>query len=121
MTRYKTTDVVTIHGGKIKLDAAKAAPRVEFGSLVPLKGGIYEIISPIQFVSGETFEYDGDIPPVIADKIEEVSSKTPPAPTVDFIKSEAEKLWDENKNDEQAQFPVKEQFVEKYILDKKAK
>ena len=54
MRRYKTTGIVDIFGGLVGLDDKQAAARRINVSKVEGKDGVYEIIHPIQFKTGET-------------------------------------------------------------------
>lgn len=51
MEKYKTTGLVTLYQGQIGLSKDQAAVRKR--KLKKLKGGMYEIITPVQFKAGE--------------------------------------------------------------------
>lgn len=59
MKEYKATSAVTISTGSVILNADQARRRTR--NIKPLGDGIFEVINPIQFKSGETFSSDIEV------------------------------------------------------------
>jgi hypothetical protein len=64
MDIYTTTEPVTLTSGILKLDADQARRRSKY--LNKLEDGRFEIVQSVNFKSGETFGFDGDVPKAIS-------------------------------------------------------
>lgn len=70
MKKYITTaKSLRIQSGTVMLDENQAQARAH--QLEALGNGIYRIVSPIEFKSGETIGYEGDVPPALAQEMKE--------------------------------------------------
>ncbi len=67
MRDFISTRVMDLHAGTVRLDADQYRRRRHLVSPVKGKKDQYTIDKSIQFKTGETFGYDGDIPPVLAE------------------------------------------------------
>lgn len=65
--KYTTTAIVNLTSGILELSEDQARRR--FHNLKALGDGRFEVLRTVQFKTGETFGYDGDIPKTLANSL----------------------------------------------------
>lgn len=79
MKQYRTRQVITLGGGVLALTPEQAKSRAAQVRSTADEG-CYEALVPVQFIAGEVFGYDGEMPPALADAVEVIDYPEPSSP-----------------------------------------
>lgn len=79
MKRYRAQRIITLqpgHAARVQLTPAQAFDRRHAVRVVDDQAGVYEVTAAFQFLAGEEFGYDGELPHVLASQVVPVSAET---------------------------------------------